>query len=116
MQSRSWQIRIEDILDAASKIASYTQGMNFEDFCEDSRTFDAVVRNLEVIGEAARYISPDLEAKYPQIPWHSMRAMRNILIHEYFGVDMAIIWQTATENLPPVVPLLHAILEDEDDA
>ncbi len=113
MRPRDWRIRLEDILEAMDRVSRYTLGMSFEEFSRDARTVDAVVRNLEVIGEAARHIGPELEAQHPEVPWGRMRGMRNVLAHEYFGVDLAILWHTITQNLPPVVPLLKAILEGE---
>lgn len=113
MQPRDWRMRLEDILEAMDRVGRYTRGMSFEEFSKDTRTVDAVVRNLEIIGEAARHIEPELEARHPGIPWGRMRGMRNILAHEYFGVDLAILWHTITQNLPPIAPLLKAVLEGE---
>ena len=111
MQHRDWRLRVEDVLEAIQRISRYTEDMSFEEFRQDTRTVDAVVRNLEVIGEAARYISSAVEEQTPGIPWGRMRAMRNILTHEYFGVDLAIIWETVHHDLPPLVPLLRDALE-----
>lgn len=106
-------MRLEDILEAVLRIRDYTRGTTFEEFCGDKRTVDAVVRNLEVIGEAARNIDLDIRARHPEIPWKRMLAMRNILAHEYFAVDLGILWQTANANLPPLVPALRGILDAE---
>jgi uncharacterized protein with HEPN domain len=72
-----------------------------------------VVRNLGIIGEAARYVPPDVQERHSQIPWAQMRGMRNVMIHEYPEVNLSIIWQTVTRNLPPLVPKLEEILERE---
>lgn len=96
MSPRSWILRIEDILEAIAKIEQYTEGITFETFTTDDRTIDAVIRNLEIIGEAARHLPNEVADRYPQVPWNDMRGMRNILIHEYFGVSLPIIWHTAT--------------------
>jgi uncharacterized protein with HEPN domain len=85
--------------------------MTFADFEQDDKTIDAVLRNLEIIGEAARHISRELQADHPEIPWAEMQAMRNIVVHEYHGVNLKIIWQTVKENLHPLKPLLRKILE-----
>lgn len=110
MPSREWSLRVEDILEAIAKIKRYTAGMTFESFKADAKTADAVIRNLEVIGEAARNIPDEVCQRFPEIPWDKMRGIRNILAHEYFGVSLPIIWQTIKADLPPLVPLLRDIL------
>jgi uncharacterized protein with HEPN domain len=115
MPPRDWRMRIQDILDSIAKIERYTDRMTLEVFSASDITIDAVVRNLEVIGEAARYIPGEIEGKYPQVPWAVMRGMRIILIHEYFGVSLRILWQTIEHNLPPLVPLLEEILASEGE-
>lgn len=109
---RAWRFRIEDILEALDKIARYVAGMEYETFCADDKTVDGVERNLEIIGEATANLPEALLTRYPEIPWHRMRGLRNILIHEYFGVDLGIIWQTVQEDLPPLVPQLQRILDE----
>jgi len=109
---RAWQFRIEDILEALNKIARYVAGMDYEAFRADGKTVDAVERNLEIIGEATANLPEALLARYPQVPWHRMRGLRNILIHEYFGVDLGIIWQTLQEDLPPLRAQLQRILDE----
>jgi len=90
------------ILTTLEKIAQYTQGFSFEQFRAGSKTVDAVVRNLEVIGEAARQVPKDFAAEYPEIPWAKMVGLRNKILHEYFGVDVEILWQTIREDFPPL--------------
>jgi uncharacterized protein with HEPN domain len=116
MSPRDWTLRIEDILQAIDRITQYTKGMTWETFSADQRTLDAVIRNVEVIGEASRHVPEDIIARYPRIPWAEMRGMRNILIHEYFLVSVSILWQTATHNLPPLVPELQQILDENRDS
>lgn len=113
MPPRNWKIRIADILQCIHKIESYTSGYTFEDFRRDSKTIDSVLRNLEIIGEAARHIPAAIKTRHPELPWAEMLAMRNIVIHEYHGVDANIIWQTVKEDLPPLVPLLEKLLREE---
>jgi uncharacterized protein with HEPN domain len=93
------------------RIAEYTAGMSYEAFLGNRLVIDAVVRNLEVIGEAARHIPDDVQTRFPDVPWVEMKGMRNILIHEYFGVSLEIVWKTVRENLPPVEPMLRKILK-----
>jgi uncharacterized protein with HEPN domain len=113
MALRDWKIRIKDILDSSARIQEYTDGLSYEQFQADKKTIDAVLRNLEIIGEAVRFVPEEIQEKYSQIPWAEMRAMRNIVAHEYFGINLRIIWHTARNNIPPIVPDFKAILEKE---
>jgi len=97
---RKWGFRIQDMLDAARKIQTYVQGLTFEDFRQDEKTFDAVIRQLSIIGEASSHIPEEIAALAPEIPWPAIRGMRNIVVHEYFGIDANIIWGTVKKNLP----------------
>jgi uncharacterized protein with HEPN domain len=97
---RDWRLRVDDILDAIARIEQYVNGLNIEQFRADQKTIDAVVRNLEVIGEAVRHLSADQRGLSVEIPWTDIAGMRSILIHEYFGVDLNIVWQTVTHDLP----------------
>ena len=115
MSPRNWRLRLEDILESIVRIADYTKGMNEETFANDQKTIDAVIRNMAIIGEAARFIPNELEVKYPYLPWAKMRGFRNVVIHEYFGVSVSILWQTVQRNLPPLVPELKQILNDYKD-
>ena len=100
MPPRDWRLRVEDILDAIARIEQYVNGLSIEQFRADQKTVDAVVRNLEVIGEAVRHLSADHKGLPAEIPWTDIAGMRSILIHEYFGVDLNIVWQTVTHDLP----------------
>jgi uncharacterized protein with HEPN domain len=105
---REWRARVEDILEAIAKIERYVEGLNYEQFQADPKTVDAVVRNLEVIGEAVRHLAGAAENLPPGVPWLDIAGMRNILIHEYFGVDSNIIWQTIKQDLPELRKQLNA--------
>ena len=99
-------------MEAAEKVGRFTEGMSFEDFGRDEKTVDAVVRNISVmIGEAARHIPEEVRERYPAVPWSEMRGMRNVVVHEYASINVAIVWQTVRRNLPPLVPMLREILE-----
>ncbi len=87
--------------------------MSLENFREDEKTVDAVIRNLGIIGEAARHVPPHVQERHPRIPWAQMRGMRNIVIHEYSEVSLPVIWDTITQDLPPLAPMLEDILERE---
>jgi uncharacterized protein with HEPN domain len=114
MPVRDWRFRIEDIINAMEKIADFTRDADFDTFAGNAMSVDAVIRNLEVIGEAARHIPAEIEAKHPDVGWQEMRAIRNILIHEYFGIDLTIVWQTIREDLPSVMPKLRRILAGDE--
>jgi uncharacterized protein with HEPN domain len=111
MPPREWRFRINDILEAIEKVCRYTEGMSFGTFSADEKTVDAVVRNLEIIGEAARHIPEEIHNEFPDLPWAEMRGIRNVLIHEYFGVSLPILWKTTQNDLPPLVPILKQILK-----
>ncbi len=111
MRSRNWRMRLEDILEAIARIERYTTRADLEAFRQDERTVDAVVRNLEIIGEAARHIPEEIQRQHPDVPWDKMRDIRNVLIHEYSGVSIPIVWQTIRDDLPPLVTSLGKILE-----
>lgn len=112
MPSRNWQNRIRDILSAISEIQFFTEGLTFEEFQNDRKTIGAVLYTLAIIGEAARTISPDLESAHPEIPWNDMRDMRNIIIHEYFQINLSIVWQTIQEDVNNLERPLRKLLED----
>jgi uncharacterized protein with HEPN domain len=111
VQPRNWKLRISDILQCLAKIRRFTKGYTFDDFQNDEKTIDSVLRNLEIIGEAARHVPSDVKSQYPEIPWAEMLTMRNIVSHEYHGVNLEIIWQTVKEDLPPLVSPLKRILQ-----
>lgn len=117
MSPRKWDFRLQDMLDAAGKIELYIKGLAFENFVGDEKTFDAVVRQLTVIGEAACHVPDTIAARSPEIPWSVIRGMRNIVVHEYFGIDRGIVWKTATRNIPELRSRLEALqarLSQED--
>lgn len=98
--TRNYQLYLQDILESIEKIQQYICKLTFEEFSSNNMVIDAVVRNLEIIGEAATRMPDDIRLSYSQIPWAEMRGIRNILVHEYFGVDHKIIWKTAKQSLP----------------
>ena len=91
---------LEDIQTAMSHIAEYIDGFTFVRFKMDYKTVDAVIRNFEIIGEAAKNLPFEIKAKYPDVPWEEMYLLRNRISHEYFGIDYEIIWDVATNYLP----------------
>jgi uncharacterized protein with HEPN domain len=110
---RDWKLRVEDISLAIERIQRYTVGLTLEAFRTDDLRIDAVIRCLGIIGEAARHVPDDVQEKYPDVPWSEMRGIRNVVMHEYFGVVLEVVWQTIQEDLPPLVPRLTEILDQE---
>ncbi len=101
---------IEDILECMQKIETYISELNYQSFIENQMAQDAVIRNLEVMGEAATKISNEVKLNYSEVPWKQMSGLRNILIHEYFGIDLEIIWHIVNVNLKDTKPLIKKIL------
>lgn len=99
MSKREPFILLQDIEEAIGKIERYTNGMSLDDFMDDEKTIDAVVRNLEIIGEAARQMPEGFKSKHESIPWHQISGLRNRIVHEYFGIDLEIIWQVVAKDL-----------------
>jgi len=114
MPPRSWRVRIEDILEAMDNIEHYVAGLEYHTFRADRKTVDAVERNLEIIGEATANLPDEMLARWPEVPWRHMKGLRNLLAHEYFGVDLGILWQTIHEDLPALQPLLLKVLASPD--
>jgi uncharacterized protein with HEPN domain len=110
LRFRDWRFRVRDILAAVLAIARYTDGMTFDEFVNDGRTMDAVVRNLMTMGESIRWIPEPILEAHPDVPWRTLRGMRNVVVHEYFGVDPAILWETVRGDLPPLEAQLGAVL------
>jgi uncharacterized protein with HEPN domain len=103
---RDFQVYVEDIIDAIDNIDVYTKAMTYEQFVNDRKTVDAVIRNFEVIGEATKHVPLAVRQKYPKVPWRDMAGMRDKLIHGYFGVQLDVVWKTIKERLPEVRPLV----------
>ena len=112
MSGRSDQDLLSDIQEAAQRIAIYIAGMAYDAFLGDTKTQDAVIRNLEIIGEATKDLSGELRTKYPDLPWKGMAGVRDRLIHDYFGVNLDIVWRIITAELPEVVAEVEAIKRD----
>jgi len=112
MKNRDYNIFIEDILEAMNKIERYIRGLKYEEFVKNEMAVDAVIRNLEIIGEASKNIPEDIKEKYSKIPWKRMIGLRNIAIHEYFGVDLSIIWEIITKNIPETRNIIEKMLKN----
>jgi uncharacterized protein with HEPN domain len=113
MSKKDWHFFLEDIIEAIGFIDEYVKGMEFEDFKKDRKTIDAVVRNLEIIGEAARHIPESIRAKYPNIEWRGMIGLRNRVIHGYFNIGLEIIWHIVKVELSPLKKEIEKVLKIE---
>lgn len=102
-----------DILESAGIALDYVPDKSWDQFYEDTQCQDAVLRRIEIIGEAARHISPQTQKKYPQIPWRDMTMLRNLVIHKYDAVDINQVWATTQNKLPPLVEELSKIVPPE---
>jgi uncharacterized protein with HEPN domain len=111
MKRRDYRDYLQDILDSINDIESFILGMGFEEFKGDRKTINAVVRSIEVIGEASKRIPRSLKAKYKGVPWREMAGMRDKLIHEYFGVDVEILWKTAKDDIPPLKQVIQNMMK-----
>jgi len=112
MSKREDILLFEDMLEAAQKIKRYTRGMDYEDFVSDDKTMDAVVRNFEIIGEAANRFDSVTRERYPEIEWNRIRGFRNRIVHEYFGIDYEIVWSITESYLAELIEWLEKILSE----
>ena len=106
---REWRFYIDDMVDFARKVLAYTDGLDQAGFAASGLNYDATLRNLELIGEAATHIPDEVRAAHPEIPWRMMIATRKRLIHGYLGIDDDILWSIIQDDMPELLPLLKAL-------
>ena len=112
MSKREWKILFEDILESINKIENYTKEIEFEKFISNSMLIDAVVRNIEIIGEASTKIPEEIKIKYAEMPWIQLKGIRNRIVHDYFGVDVNIIWEIIQKDIYELKQKVETVLKD----
>ena len=111
MSKRSSRLLLEDILESVDKISEYTKGISFDEFLNDSKTSDAVIRNFEIIGEASNRLPEEVRDEYPSVDWHRIRGFRNRIVHDYMGIDFQVVWHIKENFLPDLKNKIQSILE-----
>lgn len=112
-KGRDYILFLEDILNAIERIEEYTGDLSFEEFCNYDMAVDAVIRNLEVIGEATRNTPEKIRAKHANVEWKEAVGFRNVLIHDYFGIDLESVWDTLKKNIPTFKKHIVEVIESE---
>ncbi len=110
MSKRSAPLLVEDIIECGNKILLYTEDLSYEGFVSDSKTVDAVIRNFEIIGEAANRLPEDFKENHSDIDWNKIRGFRNRIVHDYFGIDHSIVWQIKENYLPEMITKLKSLV------
>ncbi len=111
MPERDYRLYLTDISESSQAIFEYVKGMSFEEFCQDRKTYSAVIREFEIIGEAVGKIPEAIRDDYKDVDWQDIKDFRNLLIHEYFGVDLEIVWKIIQEDLPGLSKAVNEILK-----
>ncbi len=114
MKTRDVRDYLRDILNAVDEVETFVKDMSFEDFAKDRKTVNAVVRSIEVIGEASKHIPVSLRETYPVLPWKEMSGMRDKLIHGYFGIDLETIWKATREDIPSLKNTVQRMLKEQE--
>ena len=114
-RSKRWRWRVHDVLDALDRVRDYTAEHTLDTFLADHRTQDAVLRNLSRLGETTKFIPQSVEDRWPDVPWAYLRDIRNLVAHDYFGIDPALVWHTATSELVNIRPALQALADGAEE-
>jgi uncharacterized protein with HEPN domain len=113
--SRDVLAHVVDMLDCARRIEAYSRGLDLHVFREQGMAYDAVLRNLEVLGEAAKGVTPELRLRHPEVQWRSMAGLRDVLIHRYFGLEDETLWDVVVNEIPVLITALGRVLAAEGD-
>ncbi len=113
---RDYKVFLQDVLEAIDNVAEFVGPLTRDQFQADKKTLHAVVRNLEVIGEAIKQVPPEIRDRHPQVPWQRIAGLRDILIHHYFGIDIDIVWDIVENKLPELKSQIQAVLAEFGDS
>ena len=113
--SRNEIMYLMDMTESCEKVLRFTHGLTQAEFTADEKTYDAVVRNLEIVGEAAKQVSQEVRTKLPQVEWRKIAGLRDMLAHAYFGIDNVILWDVVQNKVPELLTLLNNFLDKERD-
>ena len=116
MSERDFRLYCADILDSGSAIIEFVNGLSFEQFCNDRKTYSAVIREFEIIGEAVGRLPEALKGRRPDVEWQDIKDFRNLLTHEYFGVDLEIVWKIIEDDLPGLMEAIKEIMPTESNS
>ena len=111
-QDRPWHLYVRDMIEFAERVVSYTDGLDYDAFVADGLTYDATLRNIELVGEAATHIPEEIRTEHTEIPWRNVVGTRNQLAHGYLGIDNDVIWDIIEHDVPDLLRKLHKLLED----
>ncbi|UCH82108.1 MAG: DUF86 domain-containing protein [Nitrospiraceae bacterium] len=112
MPERDWTLFLKDILAHSKKIRAYTVDLSMQEFFKDDKTYDAVMRNIQIIGEAIKHLPADVRKKYKNVDWKKAAGLRDIVVHEYFGINKDIIWDVITNKIPKLEAEVKKILKE----
>ena len=110
-EHRDWRLYIQDMIEFGNKVLSYTEGLNQNTFISDGRTYDATLRNLQLIGEAAMQIPARVREAHQEIPWRNIIGTRNQVVHGYLGIDDNVVWDIIETDVPDLLPKLRSLLD-----
>jgi uncharacterized protein with HEPN domain len=116
MSERAMLLYLQDILDSGTAILSYVEGSTFDQFVEDRMRHSAVIREFEIIGEAVGKLPDSMKDTYPDVQWQDIKDFRNLLVHEYFGVDLEIVWNTICNDLPILLDTARRLMAEQGDS
>jgi uncharacterized protein with HEPN domain len=111
--SRDYRLFLEDIMECGARVQSYSANLDFDGFVSNRMAYDAILRNLELIGEAAKNVPPEVRARYPELDWRGIAGLRDVMAHEYYGLENETLWDIVQREVPPLVEQIKRILREE---